>query len=814
MGWWYRSILLIVLFIIHLSPIALAQEEGEYDYRYYKFYDTGDESLILLEERPIPRMSNMPTINSRSEYALRALNYRYMGERNIERNIFGGVEVDYTTARLLSGLRFQRVSDVGFASHLSSSPLHKTNRYIFGDDYYTANTLGVALTGRKSLGRISYFGSYKPEYNGVMLNSGWEYRYSARVSYGNDLYIKGVYGDAVDLAFSASYNDRRSTLHIVALLPYSRRGLYRASVEEAYQLLGDRHYNPLWGMQGGKVRNSREATLLRPEALMLWDYRLMVATTLSVTLDVSYAREGTTSLSWFNAPTPNPDNYHYLPSYYSLTDDSKAVADVWLGNDLRYTQVDWEGLYHTNALQSDGHARYAVESRREDVATGALTAQFKTAFEGFDVEYGASFNAERGHRYKVLEDMLGATHIDNLDYFYVDDDTNTNGLRNDLRGSDVTVVEGDTFGYNYLLSRVHASLFGRLNWSSDNLHISLLANMATERFRREGLYEKELFPGAGSWGRSHGIVLKPYSISGVVDYTYGNHLFGATLAAEGKSPNVDDLFYNPDYNNRIVDNVGLSKSYAMKVAYSYLPNTRVSYGVQFFAMSYSDESRVIRYYDDLAGLYANGLAREISRLSYGADIYAQVRWNSMLSSNFRAVVSSYRYAKDAELNIYSDSDNMLIRSSAVALRNLHTGASELALYGDISYSYRGWYARLAMSWCDGGYVETAFVPRTESVLLCAVSDEERSMLVEQEALPAASALDLSVSKSINLKGGQSLLLSIAINNMLGGSWVVQGYETNRVKVVSNGDISSVQKRASTLRYSYPSVLNLSINCYF
>ena len=88
------------------------------------------------------------------------------------------------------------------------------------------------------------------------------------------------------------------------------------------------------------------------------------------------------------------------------------------------------------------------------------------------------------------------------------------------------------------------------------------------------------------------------------------------------------------------------------------------------------------------------------------------------------------------------------------------------------------------------------------------------MLVEQEALPAASALDLSVSKSINLKGGQSLLLSIAINNMLGGSWVVQGYETNRVKVVSNGDISSVQKRASTLRYSYPSVLNLSINCYF
>lgn len=813
MGWWSRSISLIIGFIVLLCHIAMAQEE-EYDYRYYKLYNTEDESIILLEGRQSSRISNIPSVGSKSEYSLRSLNYTYMGERYSERNIFGGAEVDYTTARLLSQLKFSRSSDEGLGGLCFSSPLYKTKRYSCDDDYTITNLLKVDFMGRRSLGRVTYFGSYKPDYNGVMLNSGWAYRYSARVALGDDLYVKGVYGDIADLAFAATYRDRRTTLHIVALLPYSKRGLSRASVEEVYQLLGDRQYNPLWGMQGGRVRNSREATLLRPEAMLLWDYRLSVATTMSLTLDVSYAKEGVSSLSWYNAPTPIPDNYHYLPSYYSLAADSKAVSDVWLSNDLRYTQVDWEGLYHTNALQSDGHARYAVESRREDVADGGVTASFKTALKGVDVEYGVSLNSQRVHRYKVLEDALGATHIDNIDYFFVDDATHTDGLRNNLRSSDITVSEGDTFGYNYLLMQSRASLFGGIYWSRENLNISLFANLATERYIRKGLYESELFPGAGSWGSSHRVALTPYSMVGTLNYTYENHLLGAALAVEGSAPNVDDLFYNPDHNNRIADNVTLSKSRAVKLAYGYIPNTRVSCGVQLFAISHGDESRVIRYYDDLAGLYSNGLVSGISRVGYGADMHASVRWNSVFSSNFRAVISSYRYAEDAMLKLYANSDNRLLRGSDVALRGLHCGSSELALYGDLSYSYGGWDACISMSWCDGGYVEPAFVSRSESVLSNTISNEERCQLMMQEELPSASSVDLSLSKSIGLSGGQSLDIRIAISNLLGGCWVVRGYETNRLRLLSNGSFLSIRRGADALRYSYPRVLSLSASCWF
>ena len=198
MSWCYRVILLIVGCVTLLSTAAQAQEV-EYDYRYYKFYDTEEESLVLLEGRISSRFSDIPVASSRSEYALRSLNFRYMGERGSERNIFGGAEIDYTTSRLLSGLRFSRLDDEGFGGNYLSTPLYRTRRYDMKDEYTPANSLGVALSGRRSLGRVSYFGYYKPDYHGVLLVNGWEYRYSARLSVGNDLYVKGVYGDMADL---------------------------------------------------------------------------------------------------------------------------------------------------------------------------------------------------------------------------------------------------------------------------------------------------------------------------------------------------------------------------------------------------------------------------------------------------------------------------------------------------------------------------------------------------------------------------------------------------------------------------------------
>lgn len=805
----------MVVGYISLFISAVSAQEVEYDYRYYKFYkEDEDEILISLEDTISPIVSNPPTIARSSEYALRALNFRDMGERNAERYAVAHRYIDYKAARMLSQLKVRMRVDEGLSGALTSSPLYKTQGYQLGESYYTHDAIGVNISGRGSLGSLSYFGYHKPDYRGVLLDDGWEYSYAARVAFGDDLYIKGVYGDVAELSLRASYSDRRSTLNIIALLPYSRRGLRRASVEEAYTLLGDRGYNPLWGMYQGKVRNSREAKVLRPQVILLWDYRLTAATELSLLVDASYAKEGVTSLGWFDAPTPLPDNYHYLPSYHTLSSDAKPVVDAWLRDDVRYTQVDWEGLYHTNKLQRDGHARYVLESRREDIASGAIEALFSSRLSGVNVEYGVSFDAYNMHRYKVLDDLLGARYINNIDYFLVDDATYSNNLRNNLRDPNIIVKEGDTFGYNYSLSLLRTSLFGRAYWRYRDVDISLKANLASYRYVREGYYEKELYPGFGSYGRGRSIALSPYRVGGVVSYTTGNHLFCASVDIEGRVPEVDDLFYNPDYNSRIVNNPSIAKSGALKVAYGYVPSVKFSYTMHLFATHYRNERDVVRYYDDIAKLYVNGCVEGISRSGYGVDMRCAVGWSRYLSSNFRAVVASYRYADDAMMTLYADSDNRTISHTALSLKGCHWGGSEVALYGDLLFRHSGWQTRLSLSWCDGGYVEPAYIARSQRVLSLVSSAEQRDQLMSQCNLPSATAIDLSLARDIELRGGHSLTLRITAYNLLDIRWAVRGYESNRLRVSSNGGFSSIKRAADAISYSYPRTLRISANLWF
>ena len=807
---YFRALILVVGLLL-LSSKLWAQEE--YDYHYYKFYKE-DETLISLEDTLSSQHGEMPLLGRNSEYALRALNFRDMGERGAERYTIGGCEVDYSTARMLSVLRLGHDVDLGLGKINTSSALYKTEHFGFGENYYTHDFLGINLSGRRGLGSISYFGYHKPNYESIMLNDGWEYRYASRLTLGNDLYIKGVYCDAAELSLSASYTDRRNKLNIIALLPYSKRGLSRASVEEAYRLIGDKCYNPLWGMQHGKVRNSREAKVLHPEVIFMWDYRLTVSTTMSITANIGNNRESITSLGWFDAPTPMPDNYHYLPSYHTSHALSKPVTDAWLRGDMRYTQIDWEGLYHTNMLQSDGHARYVVEERRADNTYGDIAVLFRSSLEGINIEYGLSLNANATHRYKVLNDLLGAEYINNIDYFLVDDATYSNALSNNLRNPDITIHEGDTYGYNYTLRTLRSSLFGRAYWQYGDVDITLRAAISSDINQRNGHYEKELFPNSGSYGYSRLAKFSPYSLAAIANYSLGNHLYVASAAIETRTPEIESLFLNPDYNNRLIDNFELSRSGAIRMTYGYVPSSNLSFSLQLFGVYNGNESRMNRYYDDIARCYVDAHVRGIDRLGYGTDVRAMVGWNRYLTSNFRAVVASYIYADDAVMSLYADSDNRLIANTAVALDKCHWGTSEIALYGDLAFRHQGWQVQLSLSWCDGGYIEPAYTPRSHRVLSLTSAVEEREQLLVQTNLPSASSLDFSLSKRIKLSDEQSLTLRLSVNNLLANHWIVRGYESNRLRIVAREGFSSIHKAADALNYSYPRTLRLSVNLWF
>lgn len=812
MARWARCVAVVWCVLTMLCGRVSAQEV-DFDYRAYKFYKDEEPLLVSLEDTMrlvLPKAGYVADVARRSEYALRVLNYRSMGERDVVGYMLGNQHIDYTTARLLSQLRVYNELDRGNISR----GLYSTKVFDPNNRLYRGASLRAELIGRGYSGGVTYYAGYKPEYNGVLLKDGWAFRHAVRVAGGDDLYVAGVSANIFDISFGATWSDRRSNLNIFALLPCSRRGLRRASAEECYSLVGDRLYNPLWGIDNGELRNSRVATLMRPEALVSWDYKLTVSTTMRLTADVYYAAEGVTSLAWFNASTPLPDNYHYLPSYYDYPADAKYVTDAWLRNDLRYTQVDWAGMRHTNALQLDGHARYVVESRKEDIANGDVVLAFDTKLRGVDATYGLRLGGANYHRYKVLDDLLGATHILDLDYYMVDDATHYNGTKNNLRGDDLVVEQGDTFGYDYALRRMKSDVFARLEWEYGDMRFAANANVGSEHISRKGRFEKELFRGAGSYGRSQSVDLFPYAFTLAWSYIVDNQTFGASVLASGESPEIDNLFFNPEYNNRVVENLTTAKRHAARFSYAIVPNTALRISALLYANSYDDGCEVVRYYDDLSGIYSNAIVKGISWLGYGIDLCAEVSWNGMLSSNFRAIASSYRYADNARLSLYSNRDNSLIAHSDVLIKGCHRGGAELVGYGDLSFRYDGWMATASLSCCDGGYLSPSFIPRSERVQSFATSEEVRSALAYQRDLPSATVVDVSLSKRLKLKSGTSLSATVTIKNLLGGSWVASGYESNRVRCVANDYYSRLFKSAEMVSYSYPRMLNLTLNLWF
>jgi hypothetical protein len=293
-----------------------------------------------------------------------------------------------------------------------------------------------------------------------------------------------------------------------------------------------------------------------------------------------------------------------------------------------------------------------------------------------------------------------------------------------------------------------------------------------------------------------------------------NHTFGASVLLAQESHDIDNLFFNPEYNNRVVADVKMAKRETAKLSYSITPNTALRFSALLFANHCAEGLEVVRCYDDIEGVYSNAIISGVSWLSYGLDLATEISWNAMLSSNFRAVLSSSKYSDSANMSLYSNNDNSLIANTDVEIKGVHLGGAELAMYGDITLRYGGWTATASLSWCDGGYLSPSFMPRTERTLSFARSEEERSALMAQRNLPSATVADLSISRRVKLKSGTSLSAMLSVRNLLGGSWIANGYESNRIRCLENDYYTRIFKSAEMVNYSYPRMLNLSLNLWF
>lgn len=664
----------------------------------------------------------------------------------------------------------------------------------------SASSVGVFFSGKGSLGGVRASAHH-------FMRNGWTLSAHLSARGGNDLYVKGVYNDAVDVGVRLSRNLRsEAMLSILCVARIGARGLRMGSTEEAFSLLDDNLYNPSWGRQQGKVRNSRVRRDALPFVMAAYTDKLSSTTSFTAALGVEYGRNRLSSLSWYDAMTPRPDNYRYMPSYFADEDVAMAVDERWRAGDERYTQINWTDIYHANRRASGG-AVYTLDDDVERLARGEVSLRFVSRLSSdITLRYGVRGCVVSSRRYKQVRDMLGADYLVDLDYYLLDDDTYSNNMQNNLRQPNRTVGRGERYAYDYALREQSLMANVGVEYRVNRWRINVDAEVGGAFYSRRGHYEKELFAGAQSFGRSAVMRFAPYTLKLSADYLHSSPhtLYMAVMLGE-RAPLADNLFLNPQYNNRL-SGISAERLFGAEATYRY-SSQEVKATLAAYMNMTSSRSQVFRSYDDLSGLYCDVVAEDIGTMSYGVEATAIVPLSRRLRASFAAAAGRYIYSHNPLVTHYSDTDNSIVshRSESLMGDCFVGGTPQVSALASLNYFHRkGWAASCSVQYAGLRYVDASFVRRTERVLRQATASQEIfEQFSHQRRLDDAVTLDVSVSRWFWLRDGR-MSITLAVKNLLGNKNIVQyGYEPSRLRNHISGSQRIYEPHAEVVTYAYP-----------
>lgn len=728
-----------------------------------------------------------------------------------ERILLNGMEIDnYRTRSLLRTLGAAEQAHAGAATVTGYSGAADVVRTLRFDDavrlrpYYAA----LSLTDR------NYRVGLRAGWSGT-LGKGWHGSAAVDARTGRDLHIEGVFTDAITAGarFDKRFSDDR-LLEICLVVPFSIRGGRSASTEEAFRLTGNRLYNPAWGFQNGKVRNARVRRERMPMMQISLQSELTASTAFTATAGIEAGSRSYSGLNWYDARTPLPDNYRYLPSY---TED-RATEEAWHNNDPHFTQIDWDRMIVCNRM-AGGQAVYTLEDQVERLIRTHAGLRFTTrSGSGLQFDYSVEWQYRNARRFKRMRDLLGAEYIVDIDQYLVDDDTYGNLLQNNLRNPDRRIGEGDRFGYDYSLCESEIRAFAQIVWQSDRFRAGSTAGFGSALRYRRGHYEKELFPDENSYGRSRRMSFAPWSFRAYAGWSIStrDYLEIAAMAAT-EAPDAEELFYQPLYNNRTVDTPRTEKHFAADLTWRST-GKRIDWQASAFATMTRDESHTTRYYDDLAGVYADMAVAETGICTFGIETAVQIRLGYRWQLTAAGSALQSLYIRNPKVTVISDVDNSAIDTEAESyMGDCRPGGVPqwTACVGAGYFGPKGWGLRLSAGYVGGRYVEASPLRRTRRIARQAgTTPEDFAAFVEQERLDDAFTLDAALFKSFRLGAEGRMTISLMVRNLTDDTAMYNGYESSRIRRRYAGDTAYREPHATRYTSIYPRSFYLSVSCRF
>ena len=491
--------------------------------------------------------ASQDVFNATISYAWSNARYRGRGYEQIyEQNYIEGISFNSAERgqfnfSAMGGLndatRYREVVEGMEASNFTFGSWGKSTNYMQSATNYAQGwKVGLAGTNR------NYKGAARATYSSGLMENGWAFTAQLAWRYTPYIDVKGQIGEGISYSsvgyfFTAEKQwgkDKR--LSLITFGAPTRRGQSSALTQETYNLTnqynktswGYNNYNPYWGYQDGKVRNSRIVHSYDPTAIASFDWQIDEENFLKAGIGYHYSMYSNSAITFYNAPDPRPDYYRNLPSFLwdgqidkngnfidktwngsdwngtalgngSYVDNQyvgpsidmstyNTLVDLWTSRDDKATQIDWDALYAANnannANNPTGSARYIVERRHNDIQEGMININYRnTSVDNLTITAGLEAKGSQGIHYKTVDDLLGGNQWIDVDPFAERDikelATNigltqadiANVKQNDLRHPNDTVKDHGRFGYDYRINMMNVKLWAQNEWKWNNVDL-------------------------------------------------------------------------------------------------------------------------------------------------------------------------------------------------------------------------------------------------------------------------------------------------------------------------------------------------------
>lgn len=703
-----------------------------------------------------------------------------------------------TISGLNAMMRSQQTTLYTDANPYDFGGMQGTNTFQFGAQRFRKGAY-VSLSNTNS----TYQGRLIANYNTGVTAKGWAFSGLLSSIYGEEGYIEGTTFKQVGGLFSV-YKELTTKHQLNATLYFTpnSRGRSTAITNEIIQLK-ERQYNPLWGKQGDKIRNSRVRTISAPTITLNhhWQPNRSIEVQNNILFQhskISSSRiefngksisgDGQTFIG--TSQNPDPTYYQKLPSNFLQLggeDFEKAfLAQQFLVDE---GQLNWNLLYQQNTeLPLSAFILYSDVNEDQTIAVNSL-GQIQIN-DHLNLQYKIAYQNYNSQNYAVVNDLLGGRG-------YLDIDAFEEGTRaqSDLRNQNRIVGVDDIFKYNYKINASRFTSFAQFNYSLKRSNMFVATEVQSFSVSRTGLFENGLFPGIKSLGKSNPYSTFTTKLKGGLTYNINNKWYAQVQGLFGTTPpSIRKIFVNSRQNNDLVKDLKNLYQFSIDVSLKY-QYEKWRLRVSAYHIEQKDDASVRFFFtEDIAGLGRQNNSEFVQQTITGIETQRQgiefgINYDltSTLKINASGSYGKHLYNNNAKLQLSADSFNTPLDLGEVRLKNYRLANGPQQAYG-LGFTYRDpkfWWFNTQLNYLDDISISISEILRTNSFATDVDGqpileyDETRAReLLQQEQLPGYFLWNATGGKSWKIDD-YYIGFTLGIQNILNQFYKTGGFEQAR-----------------------------------